>query len=203
MIVKKIFFALIIILLLFVLFSNDVHAFSIEDIFKDAKTMMYSGKPVNKVIDKEALKDTSDFIYRLLLAIGIIVAVAVGVVLGIQFMVASADDKAKIKESLIAYTISCVVLFGAYGIWSITVHMAQDVTGTPTECPHEYVMLPSSLFSKATCYCKYCGADHNSEFTVDEKYHECSICHTKGEHIWSHGFLSTTISCDICEYEKN
>ena len=43
-------------------------------------------------------------------------------------MVSSAEDKAKVKEALVAYVISCIVLFGAYGIWSIVVNTAQDIT---------------------------------------------------------------------------
>lgn len=55
----------------------------------------------------------------------------VGTILGIQFMVASAEDKAKVKEALIPYFIGCAIIFGGFTIWSIVVNIGQDVLPTP------------------------------------------------------------------------
>lgn len=52
----------------------------------------------------------------------------VGTMIGIQFMVASAEDKAKVKEALVPYVIGCAVIFGAFTIWSIAVNLGQDIT---------------------------------------------------------------------------
>lgn len=52
---------------------------------------------------------------------------AVGIVIGIQFMVASAEDKAKVKEALVPYIVGCIVIFGAFTIWSIAVNMGQSI----------------------------------------------------------------------------
>lgn len=49
----------------------------------------------------------------------------VGIIIGIQFMVASAEDKAKVKEALVPYVIGCVVIFGAFTIWSVVVNIMQ------------------------------------------------------------------------------
>lgn len=73
----------------------------------------------NNTIDKGSLKSTIDLIYNILLAIGLIVAVTAGAVLGVQFMTASADGKAEVKEKLIPYTVGCTVIFGAFGIWKL------------------------------------------------------------------------------------
>lgn len=73
----------------------------------------------NNTIDKGRLKSTIDLIYNILLAIGLIVAVTAGAVLGVQFMTASADGKAEVKEKLIPYTVGCTVIFGAFGIWKL------------------------------------------------------------------------------------
>lgn len=125
--IKFIICILIVVCIAFCL-SIKAQAYSIENIFSDAQNFLQAGNSVDETINKAALKDTSNFIYKLLLAIGVIVAFIVGVVLGIQFMVSSAEDKAKVKEALVAYVISCIVLFGAYGIWSIVVNTAQDIT---------------------------------------------------------------------------
>lgn len=73
----------------------------------------------NNTIDQGSLKSTIDLIYNILLAIGLIVAVTAGAVLGVQFMTASADGKAEVKEKLIPYTVGCTVIFGAFGIWKL------------------------------------------------------------------------------------
>lgn len=54
----------------------------------------------------------------------------VGTIIGIQFMVASAEDKAKVKEALIPYVIGCAVIFGAFTIWSIAVNLGQNISET-------------------------------------------------------------------------
>ncbi len=115
------------------LFSNSVFAgqeYSVSNIFKDAQDFLQTGKDVDKTINTVALHNTSNFIYKLLFSIGLVVAIIVGMVLGIQFMISSAEDKAKVKEALIAYVVSCIVLFGAYGIWRTVINMVQDVTTT-------------------------------------------------------------------------
>lgn len=102
--------------------------YSISNIFTDAQNFVQSGNTVGSMINTNALKNTSSFIYKTLFSIGMVVAVAVGIVLGIQFMVASAEDKAKIKETLIAYVVGCIVLFGAYGIWRVVVELVKKTT---------------------------------------------------------------------------
>ncbi len=119
-------FILIIVISLFL--NINAQAYSIKNIFTDAQNFTETGNNVSEMIDTSALKNTSSFIFNILYSIGIVTAVAVGVVLGIQFMVASAADKAKIKETLIAYVVGCLVLFGAYPIWKMIVNLVQTVT---------------------------------------------------------------------------
>ena len=71
--------------------------------------------------------ETSNFMYKLLMSIGIVAMFLVGTVIGIQFMVASAEDKAKVKEALIPYVIGCAVIFGAFTIWSVAVNLGQTI----------------------------------------------------------------------------
>ena len=78
-----------------------------------------SGANTENTISQSSLKNTIDLIYNILLALGVIVAVVAGAILGVQFMVASADGKAELKERLVPYVVGCVVIFGAFGIWKI------------------------------------------------------------------------------------
>ena len=78
-----------------------------------------SGAKTDNTIEQKGLQNTIDLIYNILLAIGMVVAVVAGIVLGIQFMTASTEGKAEVKEKLIPYVVGCVVIFGAFGIWKL------------------------------------------------------------------------------------
>ena len=127
---NRLFKVIIIFILIsiFIFLTSSSMAYSIDNVFTDAKDFLNAGNTVESTISKTELKNTASFIFNLLKAIGIIIAIAVGIVLGIQFMVSSAEDKAKVKEALIAYCISCVVFFSAYRIWVIVISIVQDIT---------------------------------------------------------------------------
>lgn len=88
----------------------------------DAGKFLDASKGVDIGIKKEKLDEASDDIFNMLSSIGMVIAVIVGMILGITFMVTSADEKAKVKESLMPYIIGCIVIFGAFGIWKIMVN---------------------------------------------------------------------------------
>ncbi len=52
-----------------------------------------------------------------------VVAVIVGLIIGIRFMTGGIEEKAKIKELLVPYVAGCIVIFGAFGIWSLVVNV--------------------------------------------------------------------------------
>ena len=56
----------------------------------------------------------------------IIVAVFVGAILGIQFIIGGATAKAEIQKALPPYLIGCAVAFGAFFIWKIVVIILQS-----------------------------------------------------------------------------
>lgn len=87
----------------------------------DAINFLNAGGGTSTVNDVK-LKEASNSIYNLLSSIGMIVCVIVGIILGITFMMASAEDKAKVKEALIPYIVGCIVVFGAFGIWKIVIN---------------------------------------------------------------------------------
>lgn len=84
-----------------------------------------SGADTSNTIDEKALKENIDLIYNILLGIGMIVAVACGIALGIKFMYGSLESQAEVKEKLIPYVIGCFVIFGAFGIWKIVINVMQ------------------------------------------------------------------------------
>ena len=73
-------------------------------------------------INKEKIKEASDDVYNILTSVGMIISVVVGIALGIVYMMTSAIDKAKVKETLIPYLIGSLIIFGAFGIWKIVIN---------------------------------------------------------------------------------
>lgn len=73
----------------------------------------------DNTFDQSGMNEAVDLLYNTLLALGIIAAVAVGIILGIQFMLASSEGKAAVKEKLVPYVAGCVIVFGAFGIWKL------------------------------------------------------------------------------------
>ena len=78
-------------------------------------------------VNEKQLKSVSENIYNILLAVALVLMVIIGIVLGIQFMTSNAEDKAKVKQALIAYAAGCGVVFGSLGIWKIAIMVLSSV----------------------------------------------------------------------------
>ncbi len=110
--------------ILSICFNNTYAANSLQDAFDGAKNFVTQGeKESENTIDNSKLKIASDTVYNILLTIAFIVAIVCGIIIGIQFMVGSIENKADIKEALLPYVIGCIVVFGAFGIWKIAVNI--------------------------------------------------------------------------------
>ena len=81
-------------------------------------------------INTNALHTTSNDIYNILFTIAVVLAVAVGMMIGIQFMIGSVEEQAKVKETLVPYIIGVFVVFASFTIWKIAVNIGNDVAPT-------------------------------------------------------------------------
>lgn len=79
-------------------------------------------------IGGDKLQSASSSLYNILLSIGIFLAVAIGMYLGVKFMVSTAEDKAKVKEALIPYIAGCVVIFSAFIIWKFAILLLNGIS---------------------------------------------------------------------------
>lgn len=125
---KIIIFVCILTLFLIVIYPTNVQALSIDEIFAGADNFLDIGggqDGVNATIDDTTLGDTSDLLYNILLGISMIMAVVIGMVLGIKYMMATSEEKADIKQTLPAYIVSCIVVFGAFSIWKLVINIIQ------------------------------------------------------------------------------
>jgi len=130
---KKIILVLIFSLISCIIFTSTVYAEetesaetesraqTLDQMLSSADAFLETGS--DDAIETGKLKETSDYIYNTLLVIAVAVAVIVGAYLGVKFMLETAEDKAKIKESLIPFVVGCFIIFGAFGIWKIVVEV--------------------------------------------------------------------------------
>ena len=107
---------------IFILFILSSKTLGVSEIFTQADEWISTGQAhTNTTMDTRYLKNASDTIYNVFLGIGVAVAVIVGAILGIQFMTAGVDKQVEVKQALVPYVVSCIVIFGAFGIWKLMV----------------------------------------------------------------------------------
>ena len=125
---KSIIVIILIIVINIIFFNiNKVQASSISDVIKGGDNFISAGKDDKAKIDESKLKNTSTAIYNILLIIEMCTAVIIAGILGIKFMVGSVEEKAQIKDALVPFIIGCIVVFGAFGIWKISINMFSGI----------------------------------------------------------------------------
>lgn len=111
---------IIFILLIFAINVTNTYAGDLGDVISGGKSFVDSSNG-DVEIDSSKLSQTSKSVYNILLMISFIVVAVVGIILGMKFMMAGVDEKAKAKESLVIFFIGCIVVYGAFGIWKVLV----------------------------------------------------------------------------------
>lgn len=107
--------------------NSDVFASHTPDeIIKEAENFRNEGN-ATMPIDGDNIQRGSSSLYNILLSIGIFLAVAIGMYLGVKFMLSNAEDKAKVKEALIPYIAGCIVIFGAFIIWKLAITLLSGI----------------------------------------------------------------------------
>ena len=88
-----------------------------------------SGKNFVKRNDKEVNDYANMFvgIGQILVGVGVTIIFISFAIMGIKWIVASPDQKAKLKEQLIGLVIASIVIFGAVGIWEIAKRIGYEV----------------------------------------------------------------------------
>ena len=119
--ISKILITFICIICIFSLISTTTYANSLTEIIEKGEQFVKPGGEDSGVptLDENSMKDMSSLIYNTLLILGVVVAVIIGTIIAIQFMTGGISEKAKVKETLIAYIAGCVVVFGGFIIWKL------------------------------------------------------------------------------------
>ena len=129
MINKKVIITILLFIMLIFIISEPIFAFDLGGILSSGKNFINNGESQNKV-DVNKIADIMKPIAGALLGIGTVVIVSVATIVGIKYMTASPDEKGKLKTQLIGLVVSAIVLYGAYGIWSMAYRFMYDITTT-------------------------------------------------------------------------
>ena len=125
--------AIVMLILILVLMVNSVksNASELDSIADGANSFLQKGRSSGlSTMNSSGIKEASDTIYNILLGAGILIVLVIGSVLGIKFMLSSAEDKAKLKEALIPYIVGSIIIFGAFGIWKIVITLGRNFDNT-------------------------------------------------------------------------
>lgn len=99
-----------------------------DEIIEEGKSFIDTGKvKADDKIKQDNLQKMSNTLYNILLVTGILIALIVGMILGIKFIMGGIEEKAEIKTMIIPYIVGCVVVFGAFTIWKIVVDILQSM----------------------------------------------------------------------------
>lgn len=114
---------IILVILIITIFVCPLHIVQATGGFMSgADNFLNMGKEdYENAINTENLQNASDLIYNTLLLVGIAIAIVMGAVLGLQFIMGSVEQKVKVKESIIPFVVGCIVIFGAFGIWRLVI----------------------------------------------------------------------------------
>ncbi len=156
---------ILILLVLITLFSINSKVFAWSEIIDDGKSFIDKADKGQTLIDEQGLKNVSGFLYNVLLAAGVVIAVIVATVLGVQFMMGGAEGQAKVKEMLLPFVVGCIIVFGGFGFWKIAITIGEKF---------ETVESNQYDFSESTC--SNCGQKVTPTFDIDKHTYVCPRC---------------------------
>ena len=108
----------IVLLVIMILTSIASTAFAVESAIDQMK-----GGSVNNNVAQFGGK-----IVNIVQTVGIIVAVVVILILGIKYMMGSAEEKAEYKKTMIPYLVGAVLIFAASNIVKVVYQLSQELT---------------------------------------------------------------------------
>ena len=118
--------------ILTIVLLNNNYIFASSTSFSDMKgaadDFINAGKSDQKITAQTA-KEKILPIANMLVGIATVVFLIAGGILGLQYMLNGANERAQLKQKLIWFVIAVVVVYGATGIFNIAVNIMTSITG--------------------------------------------------------------------------
>ncbi len=126
--VRKITKISIVLILIFTLLGaySNAFGFSLDDIFSAGKGFIDKGSSDAKITTDDAINAFVP-VGITLVGIATIVLIVVGLIMGVKYMMSGANEKAQLKQKLIYFIISVVLVYGATGIFALVIQIFNDI----------------------------------------------------------------------------
>ena len=118
---KQVKIVSIILVIMIVLMAVSNVVLAVPDLSGDIKDMANgSGNKPTKVLD------LGKTIVSIMQTVGIVVAVVVLLILGIKYMIGSAEEKAEYKKTMIPYLVGAILIFASTTIVNVVYNIANS-----------------------------------------------------------------------------
>ena len=107
------------------------------------KTVLDNIKDGGTTVDTESVQNFGKAIVSVVRVVGVIVAVVVLLILGIKYMVGSAEERAEYKKTMVPYIIGAVLIFASTTLVGVVYDLSMSLNNT------------SSSSSSSTGYNRY------------------------------------------------
>lgn len=102
--------------------------FKWSTIKKYADDFLKKGEEGADYINQKSLTGLVTGLGGILTTIGAVIVLIGFLVMGIQYMMATPDEAAKLKTKLVGLAVAGIVILGAWGIWNLTLKFLSGVT---------------------------------------------------------------------------
>lgn len=92
--------------------------------FNDVTSKM---EAATNTIDSSKITSTGGGIMGILQVVGMVISVIILIVIGIKYMMGSAQEKAEYKKTFIPYVVGAILVFAACAIAGVVVNFAQNI----------------------------------------------------------------------------
>ncbi len=99
-----------------------------DEMQSQASSWLQKGKGQGgKAVSEDDIASIMLPIGQFLVGIGAVVLISVTIIMGIKYMTAEPNARAKLKQQFVGLVVSTIVIFGAYSIWIIVYNFMDEL----------------------------------------------------------------------------
>lgn len=123
----KILSIILVIMMVMTSISSVVLAVKGDEVIKDINN---SASNIQADTETNKITEMGGRIVVIMQTVGIVVAVVILLVLGIKYMIGSAEEKAEYKKTMIPYVVGAILIFAATTIVNVVYQIANGLSAT-------------------------------------------------------------------------
>ncbi len=127
-VLKKIIIISAMIIFAIMVLKQNVYASGLSGSSIWSKAQGFISKGGQGKISQSGAEQDLQAIGNILFGIAILVLLVVGSIMGVKFMISGADERANMKQKLVWYVVSAVLIFSAAGVFNIVYNVIKTAT---------------------------------------------------------------------------